>query len=100
MPTTRLLETLLQIERSVGRAEPTALRRLVMEAEGLVLEMHRDSLATLHELRELRERRDVQIPVGSWRAMAQALARAEAEKEKARAAAVVTISAASSNRAS
>lgn len=100
MPTTKLLETLLQIERSVGRAEPAALRRMLMEAEALVMEAHKNALEMLQELRELRERHHVHIPVGSWRAMAQALAKAEADKEKARATAVVTISTASGNRAS
>jgi hypothetical protein len=84
MPTTKLLETLLQIERSLGRADNVSLRNLLMDAQTEVLRIQRDSIEVMEELRRMRERRDTQMPVSSWRAIARALGPAEAEKDAAK----------------
>lgn len=85
MSTTKLLETLLEIERSLGRADHTTLRNMVMDAEIQVLHLQKGTIEVLEELRDLRERRELQAPVNSWRAVAQALAKNEAEKDATRA---------------
>ncbi|HEX4037437.1 MAG TPA: hypothetical protein VHX37_05205 [Acidobacteriaceae bacterium] len=100
MLTTKLLETLLEIERSVGRAEPSTLRLKLMDAQTQVLELQKGTIRMLEELRDLRERREPQTSVASWRNVALALAKAEAEKEAARARELVTLPSVSSSRAS
>lgn len=91
MPTTKLLETLLQIERSLGRADHAALRNLLMDAQTEVLRIQRDSIEVMEELRRVRERRDTQIPLGSWRTIARTLAPSEAEKDTAKVAGSVIV---------
>jgi len=91
MLTTKLLETLLEIERAVGRAEPTTLRVMLMDAQTQLLDLQKEHIRSLEELHALRERREIQMPVASWRSVALALAKAEAEKETAHAAEALTL---------
>ncbi|MGB7135129.1 MAG: hypothetical protein WBD46_07565, partial [Acidobacteriaceae bacterium] len=91
MLTTKLLETLLEIERAVGRAQPTALRVMLMDAQTQLLRLQKEHIRSLEELHTLRERREIQMPVGSWRSVALALARAETEKEAAHDAEALTL---------
>lgn len=84
MPTTELLETLLHIERSIGRAENTALRTMIMDAESQVLRIQQEALRLLEELRRAREHQETQLSEGSWHAVAQAIARLDTEKKESR----------------
>lgn len=81
MSTTKLLETLLQIERSIGRADSNALRNMIMDAQVQVLKVQQDVLKVLEDARKAHERREVELPAGSWRAVAQAIAKHETEKK-------------------
>jgi len=91
MSTTKLLETLLTIERSIGRAENSALRNLLMDAQTEVLLLQKDAIRLLEEVQQLRERREMHTASGSWHAVAQVLAAVEAEKESARAVGPVAV---------
>jgi hypothetical protein len=84
MPTTKLLETLLHIERSVGRAENATLRNLLMDAQNQLLLLQKESIQLLEQVQQLRERREPPLAPGSWRAVAATLAKWEGEKETAR----------------
>lgn len=91
MSTTRLLETLLHIERSVGRADNTVLRNLLMDAQNEVLRLQKESLQLLEEVRQLRERREAPVPIHSWRVAARSLLQAEADMESALAAGPIAV---------
>lgn len=84
MSTTKLLETLLQIERSIGRADSRALRNMIMDAQGQVLRIQQEFVEMLREVRELRERQDAHLPATSWHAIAQAIAKHEEKKDAAK----------------
>ncbi|HEX4066448.1 MAG TPA: hypothetical protein VHZ09_10540 [Acidobacteriaceae bacterium] len=91
MSTTKLLETLLTIERSIGRAENSALRNLLMDAQTEVLLLQKDAIRLLEEVQQLRERRETHTASASWHAVAQVLAAGQAEKESSRAAGPVAV---------
>jgi hypothetical protein len=58
MPTTKLLETLLEIERSVGRADNLTIRSMVMEAQAEVLRVQADVIRVLEDMKMLREQQE------------------------------------------
>jgi len=51
-----LIAKLVQIESAVGRAHPFAVRNMVLEAQGCVLEMEQEMIEILRENGRLRER--------------------------------------------
>lgn len=55
MLTTTLLETLLEIERSIGHTDNHTLRSMLMEAESQLLRIEQDVIGVLTEMRHLRE---------------------------------------------
>jgi hypothetical protein len=63
MPTTRLLDKLLEIERAVGRVDNTTLRTMIMDAEAHLLHIQRDVITVLEEVRRLREERTPQVDI-------------------------------------
>lgn len=91
MSTTKLLETLLNIERSIGRVENTALRNLLMDAQTELLHLQKDAIRLLEEVRRLREMHETPMASGSWQAVAQALVKSEDVKEPARGAGPVAV---------
>lgn len=58
MLTTKLLETLLNLERSIGHADHLTLRTMVMDAETQLIAIEKDVLSVFEELRLLRERQE------------------------------------------
>lgn len=82
MPTTKLLDTLLKIERSVGRADNATMRNMIMDAENQVLGIQQDVLRVLEELRQARAEQETKLAEESWHAVAQAIARHAAEKRE------------------
>ena len=70
MPTTRLLDKLLEIERAVGRADNMTLRTMIMDAQAHLLHIQRDVIMVLEEVRRLREEQTqrVQVPADVRRA--------------------------------
>jgi hypothetical protein len=58
MPTTRLLEQLLEIERSVGYADNLTIRAMLMEAQAEVLRVQAGVIEVLEDIRELREQQE------------------------------------------
>lgn len=78
-----MLETLLQIERSIGRADSNALRNMIMDAQVQVLRVQQDVLKVLEEARKAHEQREVELPASSWRAVALAIAKHGTEKKDA-----------------
>ena len=72
MLTTNLLEKLLEIERSIGRMDNTALRSMLMDAQVQLLHLEKDVIGVLEEVRGLRERQEPVVAVPA------ALARLEA----------------------
>lgn len=54
MPTTILMEKLLEIERSLGRVDALTLRAMLMDAQGLVVRLEEDVVRVLEELHQLR----------------------------------------------
>ena len=56
MQTTQLLDKLLEIERSVGHADPIAVRAMLLEAQSQLVILERDLLIVLNEVHELRKR--------------------------------------------
>ena len=91
MSTTRLLETLLHIERSVGRADNNVLRNLLMDAQNEVLRLQKESLQLLEEVRQLRERREVPVQIHSWRVAARSLLQPEADMDPTLAAGPIAV---------
>lgn len=55
MLTTLLLNTLLEVERSVGRLDALAVRRMLMEAQQHILGIEQERIALLREIQQLRE---------------------------------------------
>jgi hypothetical protein len=58
MPTTKLLEQLLDIERSVGYADNLTIRAMLMEAQAEVLRVQAGVIQVLEDIRELREQQE------------------------------------------
>jgi hypothetical protein len=58
MPTTKLLEKLLEIERSVGRMDNLTIRSMLMEAQNEVLRVQADVIEVLEDMKELQERHE------------------------------------------
>jgi hypothetical protein len=58
MPTTKLLETLLEIERAVGHKDDLTIRAMLMEAQTELLRVQADVIRVLEEVKELRERQE------------------------------------------
>lgn len=55
MPTTKLLEKLLEIERSLGRVDSTALRHMLIDAETHLLQLQQEVIVLLEEMGRLRQ---------------------------------------------
>lgn len=53
-----LIAKLLEVEKAIGKAHPSTLRHMVLEAQGCVLEMECEIIDTLRDNRRLRERVD------------------------------------------
>lgn len=62
MASTRLLEKLLEIERSLGYADSLVIRGMLMDAEAQVLALQQELMAVLVEVRLLREQRAASSP--------------------------------------
>jgi hypothetical protein len=58
MPTTKLLEKLLEIERSLGHADPLTIRAMLMEAQTELLRVEADVLQVMEDMHQLRERQE------------------------------------------
>ena len=76
MPTTKLLEKLLEIERSLGRVDSTALRHMLIDAETHLLKLQQEVIVLLDEMSRLRQEHAANAtaplprrgPVTSWAA--------------------------------
>jgi hypothetical protein len=55
MVTALLLKTLLELEQAIGRASPLEIRRVLMEAQLLLLGIQKEQIALLMEIHCLRE---------------------------------------------
>jgi hypothetical protein len=55
MPTTRLLEILLEIERRLGHTDPLVLRAMLMDAQAELLHLEADLICVLQEMYQMRE---------------------------------------------
>lgn len=58
MPTTKLLEKLLEIERSLGRTDDLSLRAMLMEAQTEVLRVQAEVIQVLEDMQSLREQQE------------------------------------------
>jgi hypothetical protein len=58
MPTTKLLEKLLEIERSVGHEDDLTIRSMLMEAQVEVLRVQADVIRVLEDINQLREEQE------------------------------------------
>lgn len=76
MPTTELLEKLLEIERSLGHKDNVTIRSMVMDAQVELLRVQADVIRVLEDMSKLREQHE--------RCATSALSPASARAEKAR----------------
>jgi hypothetical protein len=58
MPTTKLLEKLLEIERSLGHQDNLTVRAMLMDAQLELLRVQADVIQVLEDMKELRERQE------------------------------------------
>jgi hypothetical protein len=58
MPTTKLLETLLEIERALGHKDDLAIRAMLMEAQTELLRVQADVIRVLEDMNGLREQQE------------------------------------------
>jgi hypothetical protein len=75
MPTTKLLEKLLEIERSLRHTDDLRIRALVMEAQMELLQVQADMIRLLEDMGGLREQQE-RCPASAF---SPVLARAEQE---------------------
>ena len=59
IPTTKLLEKLLEIERSIGRMDNVALRSMLMDAQAQLMGIEKDVIGVLDEMRCMQERQEL-----------------------------------------
>jgi hypothetical protein len=58
MPTSKLLEKLLEIERSLGHADHLSIRAMVMDAQVEALRVQADVIQVLEDMTVLREQQE------------------------------------------
>jgi hypothetical protein len=74
MSTTKLLEALLEIERSVGHRDNLTIRAMLMEAQAELLRIEADVIRVMEDMHRLREHQE--------RSATSALSPASARAEK------------------
>lgn len=58
MPTTKLLEQLLEIERAVGHSDNLTIRAMLMDAQVEVLRVQADVIQVLEDMNQLRAQQE------------------------------------------